>query len=92
MDESQIRRHMTAPRRVVMEIIAENQPISEADIVQSWVLRRPELAVRHRKELPRMAAQVLWRLENLGWAQQAPAGYTLTELGERARNVLISTD
>lgn len=52
MGESQIGRDVTAPRRVVVEIIAENPPISEADIVQSWVLRRPEMAVRHRRARP----------------------------------------
>lgn len=87
MDDALIRRHSSAVRALVMEIIADKQPISAEAIVATWASRHPELSPRHRSALPRMTRQILWRLENLEWVKCVDTGYRLTDLGARARKV-----
>lgn len=87
MDDALIRRHSSAVRALVMDIIADNQPISADSIAAEWASRHPDLSPRHRSAVPRMSRQILWRLENLEWVVCTDTGYRLTALGARARKV-----
>lgn len=86
MDDTQIRRHLTGVRRLVLDIVAAEGPVATGRIVTVWAARHPTPNSRHRQALPRMAAETLWRLENLEWVVACPDGYRLTPLGERARS------
>lgn len=85
MDGSIIRRHLTASRRIVLDIVADTQPVTRDAITRAWVQRQPEMTSRHRDALPWMTEEVLWRLERLAWVEWGGGGYRLTVLGQRAR-------
>lgn len=84
VEPSAVRRHMNEVRRLVLEIIADDPFIGVDVIVSRWAERKPGISERHRAALPRMAGQILWRLENLGWVAQANGEYRITELGTSA--------
>ncbi|MCR2811743.1 hypothetical protein NQ166_08235 [Microbacterium sp. zg.Y1090] len=85
MDDTQIRRHLTSVRRLILDIIATEGPVAPERIVTAWAAARSTASPRHRQALPRMAAETLWRLENLEWVAAGPDGYRLTPLGDHAR-------
>lgn len=87
MHDTLIRRHLSAVRVLVLNIIADEQPVSAEGIVAEWASRHPGLVPRHRAALPRMSGQILWRLENLEWVERADSGFHLTDLGARARKI-----
>lgn len=80
-DEATIRFHLTGARRAVLEIVAEAGPLDAEAIVARWEALLPGISQRHRENLPRMSAQVLWRLKNLGWVRQVGGAYYLTPEG-----------
>ncbi|WP_439592661.1 hypothetical protein [Microbacterium sp.] len=87
MADTEIRRHLSAVRSLVLAIISENQPMSPESIAAEWASRHPELAARHRSALPRMTGQILWRLENLEWVRRQHDAIVLTDLGMRALRI-----
>ena len=52
-------------------------------IADAWAAELPGISDRHRASLPRMAVQVLWRLENLGWVRNGGDGYVATQVGRK---------
>ncbi|WP_448002171.1 hypothetical protein [Agromyces bauzanensis] len=74
-------RHLTAPRRAVLQILADHGPIDEAGIRAAWRASRPDMSPRHVRELPRMIRHLLWRLEILEWVALGEHGYELTDVG-----------
>lgn len=80
MSHGDVSRHLTAPRRAVLQILAEG-PADEARISAAWRASRPDMSPRHARELPRMIRHLLWRLELLGWVAEGEHGYELTEAG-----------
>ena len=87
MHDTLIRRHLSAVRTLVLEIVGDKQPVSAGMIIAEWASRHPELTPRHRAALPRMTGQILWRLENLEWVESADGGYRLNDLGAQARKI-----
>ncbi len=76
-------RHLTLPRRTVLQLLAAHGPLDQAGIRESWLASRPAMAQRHVRELPRMIRHLLWRLEILEWVALGERGYELTESGRR---------
>lgn len=87
MGDAEIRRHLTGLRRRVLNIIADHGVVDAQGVLRGIAENPDELSARHREALPRAAADVLWRLDRLGWIERAPGGVRLTALGERARNM-----
>ncbi len=85
MDDSQLRRHLSAPRAVVLDILDAAGHADSTQILHAWIARRPAMTEAHRLRLPRMVGEVMWRLKNLEWIRDSAGKYSLTELGERAR-------
>ena len=85
MDEAQLRRHLSAPRSLVLDILAEEGDADEAYILHAWMNRRPAMTPAHLQRLPRMVGELLWRLKNLEWITEDAGRHSLTELGQRAR-------
>ena len=77
----EISRHLTEPRRAVLQILATEEPIDEAGIRDAWHASRPDMTPRHVEALPRMIRHLLWRLEILGWISEGELGWRLTDLG-----------
>ena len=77
----EISRHLTEPRRAVLQILADEGPIDEAGIRDAWRASRPDMTPRHVESLPRMIRHLLWRLEILGWISEGELGWRLTDLG-----------
>lgn len=73
-------RHLTAPRRAVLEILADG-PMDEDGIRAAWRASRSDMSPRHALALPRMIRHLLWRLELLGWVAEGERGYGLTDRG-----------
>lgn len=74
-------RHLTEPRRAVLQILADEGPTGEAGIRAVWQERRPDMSPRHVGALPRMIRNLLWRLEILGWVAEGEHGWELTGPG-----------
>lgn len=74
-------RHLTAPRRAVLQLLADHGPLEQAGIHDAWRTHRPDMAPRHVRELPRMIRHLLWRLEILEWITHGERGYELTDAG-----------
>lgn len=74
-------RHLTLPRRTVLQILADHGPLDQAGIRDAWRASRPDMAPRHVRELPRMIRHLLWRLEILEWVTRGERGYDLTDSG-----------
>lgn len=87
MDDASLRRHLTAVRRLVLDIVhAEGEPDRD-QVAAAWLRARPSLTAAHATQIPRMVGEVLWRLTNLGWIERTPDGFILTPLGEQARTL-----
>lgn len=67
MDGTTDRRHLTAARALVLDILAGASPLTSEQIVTEWTARQPDMSARHRQQLPRMLSEILWRLTNLEW-------------------------
>ena len=85
MDDAQLRRHLSAPRAVVLDILGDQGYADSTQILHAWIGRKPAMTEAHRRRLPRMVGEVVWRLKNLEWIRDTAGTYSLTELGERAR-------
>ena len=68
-----------------MDILSAEGHADSTRIVHAWMDRRPAMTEAHRRRLPRMVGEIVWRLRNLEWIRYAAGTYSLTELGERAR-------
>ncbi|KRA24766.1 hypothetical protein ASD65_10290 [Microbacterium sp. Root61] len=84
MDDVQLRRHSTAPRVMILDILGAEGDLDDDQILAAWTARRPGLAAAHVRRLPRMLGEILWRLLNLEWVTQIDGRYRLTALGRRA--------
>lgn len=80
-DPAGARRHLNAVRRLVLEILAEGPLATRDEVAARWAERKPQLTPRHQDALPRMAGEILWRLENLGWVERADGVYRVTDSG-----------
>jgi len=78
-----VRRHLTGVRRTVLRIVIADGPMPVERIAAAWAEELPGISDRHRASLPRMAVQVLWRLENLGWVRHGRDGYEATLAGRK---------
>jgi ribosomal protein S19E (S16A) len=84
-----VARHLTQPRRAVLQILAERGPLEEAGLTEAWRTNRPDMSARHARSLPKMIRHLLWRLEILGWVEVAGDHYRLSELG---RSIVSEAD
>ncbi|MCR2827462.1 hypothetical protein [Microbacterium sp. zg.Y909] len=80
-EQTHVRRHLTGVRRRVLQIIAACGPITVDEIAVEWAAAQPSMPERQKDGLPRMASQVVWRLENLGWISRHGDGYVATPAG-----------
>ena len=85
MDDAQLKRHLSAPRALVLDIIGAEGQADNAQILHAWIDCKPTMTEAHRRRLPRMVGEIVWRLKNLEWIRDTAGTYSLTELGERAR-------
>lgn len=81
------RAHLTSARALVLDIVAESEPITQAGILTQWMQRSPASSGRHRDQLPRVLLQILWRVVNLGWVRREGDAYLLTPTGHLMRDV-----
>jgi NADPH-dependent 2,4-dienoyl-CoA reductase/sulfur reductase-like enzyme len=90
MDDAQIRRNLTGARRLVLDVISEAKPVTTSRIEAAWAKAQPAMKPRHCEGIPRMVAQILWRLENLEWVTTTADGYRITpELAALVHDELI---
>lgn len=85
MDGTTDRRHLTAARALVLDILAHGGPLTGEQIVTEWTARRPDMSARHRQQLPRMLVDILWRLTNLEWIAHDGQRYRITPAGTQMR-------
>ncbi|MCR2764384.1 hypothetical protein NQ152_12805 [Microbacterium sp. zg.B48] len=87
MDDATIRRYLGDTRTTVLDII-DTERVRDADeVARVWSARRADLSPAHARRLPRMAAQLLWQLRNLGWIEQRQQVWVMTDLGRYARRL-----
>jgi len=92
MDDVQLRRHSTAPRVLILDILEAQNNLDREQILAEWTARRPELTPAHMRQLPRMLSEIIWRLTNLGWITEADGGFSVTEVGHRALRLARARD
>lgn len=51
MDGTTDRRHLTAARALVLDILTDAGPLTSEQIVTKWTARRPDMRARHRQQL-----------------------------------------
>lgn len=90
MDDAVIRRYLSAPRAVVLDIIARNPEITHDEIAAYWATHAGPSVPRQGKSLPRMTGEILWRLVNLEWVENRRGHFRLTDLGVRVQTVAQS--
>ena len=88
MDGTTDRRHLTAARALVLDILAGASPLTSEQIVTEWTARQPDMSARHRQQLPRMLSEILWRLTNLEWVAHDGRRYRVSSAGTQMRTHL----
>ncbi len=92
MDGTTDRRHLTAARALVLDILTDAGPLTSEQIVTEWTARRPDMSAQHRQQLPRMLVDILWRLTNLEWIAHDGQRYRITSAGGRMLEHLPTPD
>jgi hypothetical protein len=77
-------RHLTEPRRQVLEALSLCGPRTPGGIADCWIDRALDGTDRYAGRLPRMVSQLLWKLEILKWVTEREGRFAITADGSRA--------
>lgn len=89
MNDATIRRHLSAARVQILDIVGTRPGASRDELHQAWDASRPAARVR-AGWAARSVDQLLWEVRNLGWVMGADRSLALTPLGEHARELASS--
>lgn len=91
MEYAVIRRHLSASRVAMLELVRESHPASRDEILSAWSHAFRGIS-RSADWNARAVDQLLWQLENLGWIASRDGGFEVTDAGQRALEVADRRD
>jgi hypothetical protein len=83
-DARLVRRHLSEPRRRVLEALSACGPRTTGGIAECWIDRAFDGTDRYAGRLPGMVSQLVWKLENLNWVTESEGTYAITADGSKA--------
>jgi hypothetical protein len=83
-DERLAFRHLSEPRRRVLEVLSACGPGTPGGIAECWIDRALDGTDRYAGRLPGMVSQLLWKLENLNWVTEREGNFEITTDGSMA--------
>lgn len=86
-----IARHLTRPRRLVLELIDTCGPTDLPGLARCWAATRPDEAARLGHRISHLTTGLLWKLEALGWVAVDDDSYAITDPGRGALAGLTSS-
>lgn len=84
VNERLARRHLSEPRRRVLETLSACGPRTTGGIAECWIDRALDGRDRYVGRLPGMVSQLLWKLEILNWVTEHEGRYAITADGSKA--------
>jgi hypothetical protein len=85
LDAASSARHLTGPRRQVLEALDACGPADTGGIADCWRSRRPnDTATSLGDRLPGLISGLLWKLEALDWVEPIDDRYAITYDGAAA--------
>lgn len=86
MDDAVIRRHLSASRVAMLELVRESHLASRDEILSAWSQAFGGIG-RGAGWNARAVDQLLWQLENLEWIASRDGGFEVADAGQRALEV-----
>ncbi|WP_439591851.1 hypothetical protein [Microbacterium sp.] len=86
MEYAVIRRHLSASRVAMLELVQESHPASRDEILSAWTHVLGGIG-RGADWNARAVDQLLWQLENLEWIAGRDGEFEVTGVGQRALEV-----
>ncbi|GAA1938342.1 hypothetical protein GCM10009775_33050 [Microbacterium aoyamense] len=86
MDDAVIRRHLSASRVAMLELVRESHCASRDEILSAWSHAFRGIS-RGADWNTRAVDQLLWQLENLEWIAGRDGGFEVTDAGQRTLEV-----
>jgi hypothetical protein len=83
-DERLALRHLSEPRRRVLEALSACGPRTPGGIAECWIDQALDGTDRYAGRLPGMVSQLLWKLEILNWVTERDGRFAITADGSRA--------